>query len=184
MAIPFLSCMALVASVYSLPPRVLPAIHALEGGVPGSISHNADGSEDLGVMQVNTRWLPPLARVSRLPTEEVRRRLVVEPCFNIAAAGLIMRSYLVETHGDLMRAIGDYHSHTPALNVDYQARVVAAARRMFAPNALRHETPRGGKIVGERRRPHRRFVKLHAAYSSLAVPPAVPPNEIMGRAEV
>ena len=66
MAVPFLACMALVASVYHLPPRVLPAIQAVEGGVPGSVSHNADGSDDLGVMQVNTLWLAPLARVSRL----------------------------------------------------------------------------------------------------------------------
>lgn len=155
MAIPFLSCMALVASVYHLPPRVLPAIHALEGGTPGSVNHNLDGSDDLGVMQVNTRWLVPLARVSRLPTNEVRRRLVDEPCFNIAAAGLIMRSYLAETHGNLMQAVGDYHSHTTALNIAYQARVVAAARRMFAPGAPQFEKPHGGKVVSERRRSHR-----------------------------
>lgn len=136
MAIPFLACMALVASVYHLPPRVLPTIQALEGGVPGSVSHNTDGSDDLGVMQVNTRWLVPLAGVSRLPTSEVRRRLIEEPCFNIAAAGLIMRSYLVETHGNLMQAVGNYHSHTPALNADYQARAIAAARRLFVPQRL------------------------------------------------
>ena len=142
MAIPFLTCMALVASFYHLPPRVLPAIHSVEGGVPGSVSHNADGSDDLGVMQVNTQWLMPLAQVSRLPTEEVRRRLVVEPCFNIAAAGLIMRSYLAETHGDLMRAVGDYHSHTPVRNLAYQTRVVAAARRLFAPVGPTTQKPR------------------------------------------
>jgi hypothetical protein len=131
MAVPFLACMALVASVYHLPPRVLPSIQAVEGGAVGSVSHNTDGSDDLGVMQVNTLWLEPLARVSRLPAEEVRRRLVEQPCFNIAAAGLIMRVYLNETHGDLMRAVGDYHSHTPGLNEDYQARVLAAAQRLF-----------------------------------------------------
>ncbi len=128
---PFLACMALVASVYHLPPRVLPAIQAVEGGAVGRVSHNADGSDDFGVMQVNTVWLAPLARVSRLEVGEVRRRLVADACFNIAAAGLIMRVYLNETHGDLMRAVGDYHSHTAALNRDYQARVLAAARRLF-----------------------------------------------------
>jgi hypothetical protein len=131
MAVPFLACMALVASVLHLPPRVLPAIQAVEGGFVGSVSRNPDGSDDFGVMQVNTLWLEPLARVSRLPPDEVRRRLVFEPCFNIAAAGLIMRLYLNETHGDLLRAVGDYHSHTPTLNADYQARVLAAARRLF-----------------------------------------------------
>ena len=123
--------MALVASVYHLPPRVLPAIQAVEGGAVGAVSRNTDGSDDLGVMQVNTLWLGPLARVSRLPEGEVRRRLVAEPCFNIAAAGLIVRLYLNEAHGDLMRAVGDYHSHTQALNADYRARVLAAAARLF-----------------------------------------------------
>ena len=131
MAVPFLACMALVASVYQLPPRVLPAIQAVEGGFVGSVSGNADGSDDLGVMQVNTLWLGTLARVSRLPPAEVRRRLVFAPCFNIAAAGLIMRLYLNETHGDLLRAVGDYHSHTPALNADFRERVLAAARKLF-----------------------------------------------------
>ena len=139
MAIPFLACMALVASVYHLPPRVLPAIHAVEGGVPGSVNHNADGSEDLGVMQVNTQWLVPLARVSELPPEEVGRRLVAEPCFNIAAAGLIMRAYLNEAHGDLMLAVGYYHSHTPALNLQYQSKVLASAARLFG--TISHATP-------------------------------------------
>ena len=129
--VPFLACMALVASVYHLPPRVLPSIQAVEGGFVGSVSHNTDGSDDFGVMQVNTVWLGPLARVSRLPEPEVRRRLIADPCFNIAAAGLIVRTYLNETHGDLLRAVGNYHSHTPALNADYQSRVLAAARALF-----------------------------------------------------
>ena len=135
MAVPFLACMALVASVYHLPPRVLPSIQAVEGGFVGSASHNTDGSDDLGVMQVNTLWLAPLGRVSRLPVAEVRRRLVEDACFNIAAAGAIMRFYLDETHGDLMLAVGDYHSHTPALNLDYQSKVLGAAQSLFGRTA-------------------------------------------------
>ena len=130
-AVPFLACMALVASVYHLPPRVLPSIQSVEGGQIGSVGRNADGSEDLGVMQVNTLWLAPLARLSRLPGPEVRRRLVEEPCFGIAAAGAILRLYLDETNGDLMLAIGDYHSHTPALNQHYRLAVMQAAFRLF-----------------------------------------------------
>ncbi len=131
MAVPFLACMALVAQVYHLPPRVLPSIHAVEGGAVGSVSRNTDGSDDLGVMQVNTLWLPPLARLSRLAEAEVRRRLVDDACFNIAAAGAIMRTYLNETRGDLMQAVGNYHSHTPALNQSYQSKVLGAATRLF-----------------------------------------------------
>ena len=136
MAVPYLACMALVAQVYSLPPRVLPSIQKVEGGGPGIERRNANGSSDLGVMQVNTIWLPTLARYTRLEPAEVRDRLLHRPCFNIAAAGLILRTYLTETRGDLMRAIGNYHSHTPVLNQGYQAKVRRSAAALFAPRPV------------------------------------------------
>jgi hypothetical protein len=123
--------MLLTASVYHLPPRVLPAILAVEGGRPGTVHLNKDQSEDLGVMQINTLWIASLARSAVLPPEVVRDRLVNDACFNIAASGLIMRTYLNETKGDLLRAVGNYHSHTPVLNQSYQVKVLDAARTMF-----------------------------------------------------
>ena len=123
--------MAATAAFYGLPPRVLPSIHAVEGGSVGSVHANSDGSEDLGVMQVNTRWIPALARYSGLGEDAVRLRLIVVPCFNIAAAGAILRVYLDEAHGDLMQAVGCYHSHTPALNQAYQAQVLRSAVKLF-----------------------------------------------------
>jgi hypothetical protein len=129
--IPFLACMALVASIDHLPPRVLPSIQAIEGGRPGTISNDTDGSQDLGVMQINTRWVHPLAAYTREPEIWVRARLINEPCYNIAAAGAILRTYLAEDHGDLMQAIGDYHSHTRQLNLTYQSEVSRAAETLF-----------------------------------------------------
>ena len=61
----------------------------------------------------------------------MRNRLLNDSCFNIAAAGLIMRTVLNETKGDLMQAVGNYHSHTPILNLGYQDRVLASARKLF-----------------------------------------------------
>jgi soluble lytic murein transglycosylase-like protein len=130
MPIPFLRCMLLAASFYGLPPRVLPAIQAVEGGAPGVVHHDANGTDDLGVMQVNTLWVLPLARAVRLSPAAVSARLLGDPCFNIAAAAAILRAYLGETH-NLMLAVGDYHSHTPILNRTYQREVLAAARRLF-----------------------------------------------------
>lgn len=123
--------MALVASIYGLPPRVLPSIHAIEGGWAGAAIRNRDGSEDLGVMQVNTLWIGPLAQYTRLPAQQVRERLIAEPCFNIAAAGAILRGYLDEAHGNIMQAIGFYHSHRPDLALPYQTRVKNAAASLF-----------------------------------------------------
>ena len=148
MAIPFLGCMALVASLYHLPPRVLPAIQSVEGGRPGLVSVNTDGSEDLGVMQVNTRWIGPLSVYSGLDRGVVRDRLVAEPCFNIAAAGLILQTYWVQARGNLMRAIGDYHSHTMPRNLSYRSQVVRSAAVLFGapPGRAQHPARRGRRV--------------------------------------
>lgn len=143
MAVPFASCMLLVAHLYALPPRVLPSIHRVEGGAVGLVHHNRDGSDDFGVMQVNTVWLGPLARYTHTGTETVRRRLTGEACYGIAAAGAILRTYLDREHGDLMRAVGDYHSHTAALNLSYQSSVLAAATAMFVRPASARGKVRG-----------------------------------------
>jgi hypothetical protein len=131
MAVPFLACMALTAHFYALPPRVLPSIQAVEGGRPGLVHENTDGSADLGLMQVNTRWVAPIAQLIGSPPAQVQARLTLDPCFSIAAAGAILRAYLRESHGDLMLAIGDYHSHTPPLNLAYQAMVYQRAAALF-----------------------------------------------------
>ena len=137
MTIPFLACMASVAAFYHLPPRVLPAIQAVEGGRPGLVHVNRDGSEDLGVMQVNTRWIQPLSRQTGIGAGATRQRLLMDPCFNIAVAGAIMRIYLKEADGDLLRAVGFYHSHTTRLAERYQALVIGEARRLFGRKPAR-----------------------------------------------
>jgi hypothetical protein len=131
MAIPFLACMVAAASFYHLPPRVLPSIQVVEGGKPGTVSRNTDGSADLGVMQVNTLWVPQFAAIIGMSEDAVHARLIADPCFNIAAAGAIMRVYLDEAGGDLMRAVGYYHSHTPERASEYQVKVLSAATRLF-----------------------------------------------------
>ena len=132
MAIPMFACMALVASMNQLPPRVMPAIALVEGGRTGEVTRNLDGSEDLGPMQVNTRWLPAIAWAMHSTVPQVRARLLADVCFNVSAGGAILRTYLAETRGDLLQAIGDYHSHTPPLNLAYRMLVLGAARRLFA----------------------------------------------------
>jgi len=131
MAIPLLACMVATAAYYHLPPRVLPSIQRVEGGYVGSVSGNTDGSADLGLMQINTRWVQPLAALTGLAPAVVRGRLIDDGCFNIAAAGAILRVYLDEAHGDLMTAVGDYHSHTPALHQAYRLLVLRAATALF-----------------------------------------------------
>lgn len=127
----FLGCMIAVAQMHSLPPRVLPAIQATEGGWIGAIRPNTNGSEDLGLMQVNTVWLPAISRATGLSAEEVRVRLVYDGCFSVLVAGAILRLHLDAERGNLMRAIGNYHSRTGSRNQAYQERVIRSATRLF-----------------------------------------------------
>jgi hypothetical protein len=138
MSVPFLACMAAAAAFYHLPPRVLPSIQAVEGGKVGAVRINTNGSADLGLMQVNTIWVQPLAGYAHIDREAVVDRLLNDPCFNIAASAAIVRVYLTEAHGNLMAAIGYYHSHTPGLSAAYREKVVAAAVDLFG----RHRKPR------------------------------------------
>lgn len=126
--------MALAASLYGLPPRVLPSIQAVEGGAPGLAHLNSDGTRDLGIMQINERWIPALVRYTGVPAETVRRRLLGADCYNVVAAGWILAQYLDESRGDVMQAIGYYHSHTPPLGQAYQVMVVRKAYRLFGAN--------------------------------------------------
>jgi soluble lytic murein transglycosylase-like protein len=131
MAVPFLACMLATATFYGLPPRALPAIQSVEGGRVGSVHLNADGSEDYGVMQVNSRWLNVLGRFTGESAPATRARLVNDPCFNIAAAGAILRTYLNEAGGDVLLAVGYYHSHTQVLRESYLGRVMRSAGALF-----------------------------------------------------
>ena len=133
--IPYLKCMLAVAAITGLPPRVLPVIQAIEGGTPGMVVQDDNGTADLGVMQVNTIWIPALSRRAGLSQLQTETRLINNPCFNIAAAALILRSYLAEDNGALLPAVGDYHSHTPALNLGYTELAERKARALFAGTA-------------------------------------------------
>jgi hypothetical protein len=132
MSIPFLACMTAAAALYHLPPRLLPSIQAVEGGRPGLIQPNANGTADLGLMQINTIWIEPLARYAHMPAQAVAYRLLDDSCFNIAAAAAIMRVYLSEAQGNLMVAIGYYHSHTPGFSAAYRQKVLDAAGTLFS----------------------------------------------------
>jgi len=125
--------MIAAAAANHLPARALPAIHAVEGGYIGSVHANSDGSHDLGLMQVNTLWVKPIARATGLPPQTVAVRLIMNPCFNISAAGAILGIYMAETHNNIWAAIGDYHSHTRGLNTVYRMKVMEEA--MALPGA-------------------------------------------------
>ncbi len=56
-------CIDDAATYHRLNPRLLRAIAQHESGMrPDAINRNSNGSEDIGLMQINSSWLPKLAQ--------------------------------------------------------------------------------------------------------------------------
>ena len=88
--------------------QVLRAIGWHESRLRGNaVAHNRNGTRDLGAFQINTVHLPELARFGVGPT------LLHDTC---AAAHVAAWHYArqVARHGNTWRAVGAYHSGTPA----------------------------------------------------------------------
>ncbi|WHU04265.1 lytic transglycosylase domain-containing protein [Sphingomonas sp. NIBR02145] len=89
--------------------KTLWALHDQERGWVGAEIRNANGTHDLGPLQVNSWWVPKIARLIRRPEGQVRLWLVHDPCFNVDVARWIFLSGLAVTRS-YWRAVGIYHS--------------------------------------------------------------------------
>jgi hypothetical protein len=134
------ACVYAAAQLYQLPPPIIWSVLSVEGGGPGTVSHNRNGTDDLGPAQVNSLWIPRLARHYGLPERELRRRLTDDTCFNIAVGTWILREKMVEA-GDFWTGVGKYHSARSDLKQRYIQRVVGAAGRLFGPQVFAAPPP-------------------------------------------
>ena len=54
-------CITAAADIHRLPPAILVILLDVEGGALGRVTRNANGTVDVGPMQVNQIWLPRIA---------------------------------------------------------------------------------------------------------------------------
>jgi soluble lytic murein transglycosylase-like protein len=102
------------AGVYQgVNPSVLRAIAWVESrGDPTAIKRNANGSIDVGQLQINSIHFGDLAR------EGVPHGALTDPCVNIYVAAWLLKQKMVK-YGNTWRAIGAYHSESPKLRDAY-----------------------------------------------------------------
>jgi hypothetical protein len=123
-------CVAEAAREHDVPLAALMGILAAEGGTVGVAVRNANGSFDLGPMQVNTCNLDALAAQGFAPEAILR-----DGCVNARAAAWLLRRE-VERTGNIWSAIGSYHSRTPQFRDAYIARVRQHLVRMMDGGSL------------------------------------------------
>jgi soluble lytic murein transglycosylase-like protein len=86
---------------------VLYAIATQESSLnPNAVHVNEDGSQDLGLTQINSKWLPHLSKLG------VTSANLMNPCINMHV-GAYLLSLKMTRHGNTWQAIGSYHSNTP-----------------------------------------------------------------------
>jgi hypothetical protein len=142
---PVLGCIESAASVYRLPPAVIVILLSVEGGSLGHISQNTNGTADIGPMQVNTIWIPIVARHWQATADEAYLALRDNFCANVEAGTWILRQAIDSAHGDFWSGVGFYHSHDPGFKADYLRRILQQTLRLQA-EALR--TARNATAAG------------------------------------
>lgn len=121
------ACLMLASQTYAVPPAVLVGIYQVEGGKVGQAVANTNGSYDLGPMQINTIWMPQLAKQWGVSETQAKAWVRDDPCTNMGVAAWILRGHIEETKS-LSQAIAHYHSRTPHYGKNYKRKVVMAMR--------------------------------------------------------
>lgn len=133
-------CLAKAAGGIGWLETILWGLRDQEGGWVGARQPNTNGTFDLGVMQINTWWIPKIASVVGRTRDEVERLLRFDPCFNAETARWIFQQEF-RTEGDFWRAVGRYHSPTRWRQVRYAGGVVRHLRRRFGENVFAQSAP-------------------------------------------
>ncbi len=124
-ALPALACWDDAAQRYQVSSALLYAIARTESGLnPLAIGRNGNGSRDIGLMQINSAWLPALA------THGIGERELFEPCTNIQVGAWILAGN-IRRLGYTWNAVGAYNAASPALRRAYIEKV-----RRHLPAAL------------------------------------------------
>jgi Transglycosylase SLT domain len=110
-------CLAVAATYHHVSPVLVKTIAFVESGLDPAAHHlNADGSEDLGLMQINSAWLPVLARVG------IDRKALSDACVN-AFVGTWILAQNFSRLGLTWNAIGAYNASSPEGRLRYARRI-------------------------------------------------------------
>ena len=116
-ALPAQACWEDAANRYQVSSALLYAIARTESGLnPQAIGRNTNGSRDIGLMQINSAWLPTLA------SHGIGERDLYEPCTNIHVGAWILAGN-VSRLGYTWEAVGAYNAASPSLRRNYVEKV-------------------------------------------------------------
>lgn len=123
------TCFIQAGYTYGIHPNVLWAIAKVESGFNlRAINKNANGTFDIGIMQINSSWLPTLKRYGVISRAE---DLIYNPCLNIYVGAWVL-AQCISKYGYNWTAVGCYNAITPEKRVKYARKVWRELSRVHA----------------------------------------------------
>lgn len=111
-------CFIEAGSMYDIHPNLLWAIAKAESNFnPHALNKNTNGSYDIGIMQINTQWIPVLKKHG-LKDE----RHLWHPCYNIHVGAWVL-SQCISKYGYTWEAVGCYNAVSKSKRVKYARRI-------------------------------------------------------------
>jgi soluble lytic murein transglycosylase-like protein len=111
------ACWEEAGARYGVNPYLLYAIARTESGLnPAAINRNKNGSYDIGLMQINSRWLPALRKYG------LDEQQLFEPCTSIYVGAWILAQN-IQRMGNSWDAVGAYNAVDPGLRQKYALKV-------------------------------------------------------------
>jgi len=130
---PAQACWDAAAARYGVSSELLYAIARTESALdPNAVGHNRNGTRDIGLMQINSAWLPTLAAYGIGEPE------LFEPCTSIHIGAWILAGN-IQRLGYTWDAVGAYNAVDPDLRRAYAAKV---QRRLRRARTAQPPTPR------------------------------------------
>lgn len=117
-------CWSEVEARYSVSKYLLLAIAQHESGLDSSaVNKNSDGSYDIGLMQINTTWLPVLKQYG-IGVAELKN-----PCLNLNIGAWILANNFI-VYGKNWRAVGAYNARTEWKRASYANQVAIKLKKI------------------------------------------------------
>jgi len=117
-------CISWSAQKYGIHPGVIEAIIWVESKFnPRAVNYNKDGSFDIGLMQINSRWF------SKLKKYGISAKDLFNPCVNVEVGTWILANCIAR-HGYTWEAVGCYNAVSPSKKRTYAWKVYQVFLRL------------------------------------------------------